>query len=106
MARSLHLLYTINHVFLPPKLPQKDDEEDRDDEALLLECERAWELFQPHVPLQESLNWSGCRTMLRKMIEMRDSSGTMVPDKIEAMIKSMSQKGISIPAYVDDILLV
>jgi len=105
MARSLHLLYTINHVFLPPKLPQKDDEEGRDDEALLLECERAWDLFQPHLPLQESSNWAGCNTMLRKMIEMRDSSGTMVPGKIEAMIKSMSQQGISMQVCVNDILL-
>jgi len=106
MARSLDLLYTINHVFLPPKLPQKEDGEGREDEALLLECQRAWELFQPHLPLQESSNWAACSAMLRKMIEMRDSSGSMIPGKIETMLKSMSQNGISIRVCLKDVLLI
>ena len=99
MAQSQDLLYIINHIFLPPKLPQKDDGEGREDVALLLECERAWELFQPHLPFHEGPNWAGCSTMLRKMLELRDASGTMIPDKVEAMLESMSQKGISIRVY-------
>jgi len=93
MLRSRVLLYIINHVFLPSKLPQKDDEEGGENEALLLECEQAWEMFQHHLLSEGKSNWASCSGMLRKMREMRDMSGAMIPHKLEEMLKSMSRNG-------------
>jgi hypothetical protein len=93
MIQSQELLYIINHVFLPPKLPQKADGEDLEDVALLGECERAWEIFQSHFPLQDGPNWTGCSIMLKNMLELRDSSGVMIPGKVEEMLESMARQG-------------
>ncbi|KAH7400360.1 hypothetical protein BKA64DRAFT_574675 [Cadophora sp. MPI-SDFR-AT-0126] len=94
MALSGDLIYIINHVFLPPKLHQQDDDEGRENEALLSGCMKAWDLFQPHIPMEERSNWAACSGMLRRMREMRNSSGTIIPNRVEDMLTSMSQNDI------------
>ena len=94
MAQAQGLSYIINHVFLPPKLPQEDDSGVDKDFALIAECEAALNSFQAHFPSHECRRWAACTRMLRKMLELRDPSGDMVPGKVEATLKSMADQGI------------
>ncbi len=51
--------FIINHVFLPPKLPQKDDSDDTKNVYLLVKLREALESFQAHIPEQQRLDASG-----------------------------------------------
>jgi hypothetical protein len=94
MAEAQALPYIINHVFLPPKLPQEDDSGVDKDSALILECEAALKSFQAHLPSHECRRWAACTRMLRKMLELRDPSGDMIAGKVEETLESMADQGI------------
>jgi hypothetical protein len=94
MAQAQSLSCIINHVFLPPKLPQEDDSGVVKDSALIVECKAALEAFQAHLPSHECRRWAACIRMLRKMLELRDPSGDMISEKVEATLESMADQGI------------
>ena len=94
MEQTQSLSYIINHVFLPPKLPQEDDSGVVEDSALIVECEAALESFQAHLPSHDCRRWAACIRMLRKMLELRDPSGDMISEKVEASLESMVDLGI------------
>jgi hypothetical protein len=55
MLLSLNLEYIITYVFLPPKLPQKDNRDPKQDLALTKEYRAALRSFE-HVSLRESVS--------------------------------------------------
>jgi hypothetical protein len=96
MAEAQALRYIINHIFLPPKLPQKDNSGTDKDIALIVEFEAALKLFQAYVPSQEQRRWAACIRMLKGMLELRDPSGDLIPEKVEAALGSMTDQGMSL----------
>lgn len=87
------LSYLIDHIFLPPKLPQKDDWHHEKDLVLLAQCEAALSAYQVH--LQDGHErWEMCTSMVRNMIEVRDNSRDMSPKRIGEKLLKMSIKGM------------
>lgn len=79
MAPAKELSYIINHVFLPPKLPQKDDSEYDKDFALGKQCEAALTIFRNLLPAQQHWKWAACTKMIRNLLVLRDPyEGTML----------------------------
>lgn len=95
MDPAQSLFYLINHVFLPPKLPQKEDSDVVQESALIEECEAALRSFQAHLPSNEHWRWAACTRMLSNMLKMRDASGDMASGKVETSLGSMVNRGIS-----------
>jgi hypothetical protein len=87
------LSYIINHVCLPPQLPQKDDSGFEQDVALLIECQAALRSYQTHLS-DESWRWVNCTGMVNNMINIGDSSGDMLPQKVKTSLKEMADSGI------------
>ena len=87
------LNYIINHVFLPPKLPQKDDGDATKSVALIEEVLAALKLFQAHVSEQEKSIWTSCLKMVGNMIHLRDHSGGLVAEEVETMLREMMDGG-------------
>jgi hypothetical protein len=75
--------YIINHVFLPPKLPQKDDSKPENDHALTEECETALRSCQNYFPRQDHRRLAACTKTLKKMLELRDLNGDMISERLE-----------------------
>lgn len=96
MDLAQRLPYIINHVFLPPELPQKDDSHADHDSALIEECEAALESFQAHFPTYTQGKLAACTKMISKMLMMRDKSGDMMSGKVEASLESMVNRGIPV----------
>lgn len=91
-SNSLH--YIINHVFLPPKLPQKDDNDVEMDFAIIEKCKEALQSFQAYISTNGDWRWAVCDKMLEKMLEMRDRSGDMTSENVEASLRSMIDRGM------------
>ena len=89
------LNYIINHVFLPPKLPQKDDSDNLMNVALIEKVINALKSFKDHVPEQEGPGWNSCIKMANHMIELRNHSGELVAGKVEIALKQMVNGGIN-----------
>ncbi|CAG8973653.1 hypothetical protein HYALB_00002219 [Hymenoscyphus albidus] len=92
MASPQSLPYIINHVFLPPKLPQKDDNDFEQDSALVQECEAALTSFQTYLPAEERWRWAGCAKMLRKILEIRCPRGDMILERLETSLAEMRER--------------
>jgi len=102
LSQSLH--YIINHVFLPPKLPQEDDSDVKEESALIEQCEEALRSFQALISPNEHERWAVCTKMLSKMLAMRDVSGDMTSGKVEASLESMTDRGISYSKMIESAL--
>jgi hypothetical protein len=87
------LLYSINHIFLPPKLPQEDDADITEDLALTEECRAALESFVAHLPPEDHSKWASCRKMLSRMLEIRDPCGDMIVENVEMSLGQMTSGG-------------
>lgn len=85
----IYLNYIINHVFLPPKLPQKNDSDDAKSASLIEELLAALRSFQTHIPEQERLEWIPCIKMVNNMLELRDHLGGLVPEKVQLTLRKM-----------------
>lgn len=99
------LKYIINHVFLPSKLPQKDDSNVGKDYSLVEEVLAALESFRAHISEQESLEWIPCTKMVRNMLQIRDHLGGLVAKEVETTLTRMVDGGTSIPASGNKIKL-
>ncbi|KAF8853528.1 hypothetical protein BDZ45DRAFT_761738, partial [Acephala macrosclerotiorum] len=78
MSSSAILEYIITHIFLPPKLPQEDDSDSKQDSALIEECREALRSFQARLPDQERWRWEAPIMMLSKMLDLRDPYGDIL----------------------------
>lgn len=97
MAISENLTYVINHVFLPPKLPQKEDDYiPEKDNAIGEHCKSAIASFRDYLPDQRSkskLKWAVCDRMIRNLLELRDPVEGAVSDKLGKYIAEMKIHG-------------
>lgn len=91
--------YQIRHVFLPPKLPQKDDEDVEKETCLIEAVLAALILFQEHISgeqqqEEERLEWSACIKMVENMLELRNRyGGGLEADKLEEKLRGMIDGG-------------
>jgi hypothetical protein len=72
------ILYILNHVFLPPKLPQEDDTETDSDIALCHLVYQASREFVGFLSPPQQQQWSVVKTMLKALLKT-----TQVLDKDE-----------------------
>jgi hypothetical protein len=93
MADADDLSYIIEHVFLPPKLPQKDDSEYWKDFTLGRHCLDALVNFRDFVPAHGK--WATCCKMVRNMLALRDPSEGMLLDGIGRSLAEMEMNGMA-----------
>ena len=94
MSSSSSLEYIITHVFLPPKLPQEDDSDPKQDLALTEQVKAALRLFQACRPDRERRRWAAPILMLSKMLGLRDTSGDILSEKVELSLEAMQGTGM------------
>ena len=87
------LNYIIDHVFLPLRLPQKDDSDDEKSISLIKELRAALNLLQAYIPDQERSGWIPCINMVNNMLELRDHFGGLVAKKVETTLRKMIDGG-------------
>ena len=87
--------YLINHVFLPPKLPQQDDSSFKNDIDLLIACGDAVDHFIDHLQASKHEKLLVCRKMIQKMHESRNPSGDLLQERIDEFLESMNVGGKS-----------
>lgn len=90
---STELDYIINHVFLPPKLPHKDDNGVEETNALIEMVLAATNLLQDHLPEQERSEWIPCMKMMRNMLELKNKSGHLIAKKLQTALRKMVDGG-------------
>ncbi|KAF9474197.1 hypothetical protein BDN70DRAFT_334295 [Pholiota conissans] len=72
------LHYILNHVFLPPKLPQSNDNEMLNKTGDLALCKLAYKAaasFPEHLPIQQRAQWATVIKMLKSLVDMVDADG-------------------------------
>jgi hypothetical protein len=89
----MDLEYIFDHVFLPPKLPQKDDSDFSKGLSLMRELEAALRSSQGYLPVHQRSDWLHCIKMIGNMLETRDECGDIVPQALEKSLKSMLDGG-------------
>ena len=93
------LQYTINHIFLPPRLPQKDDDNVKNNVALSKRVLAALQALQAYVPEQQNLEWAPYIQMVKNIIELRDEAGYLMPQAIERRLGEMSDGGMGASSH-------
>ncbi|KAK2765376.1 hypothetical protein FQN54_008222 [Arachnomyces sp. PD_36] len=88
------LVYILNHVFLPPKLPQEDDENLEGSKALLEELLTALVEFRRFSAAQELTLWSACAKMVRNIDELRNGSGGLSTERLGEALNRMTCGGM------------
>ena len=88
-----NLPYIINHVFLPPKLPQKDDSSPSRDAALAEALLEGLEAFHDLLPGPEQPQWSPLIRMIRQVLSMRDPRGGLATECVEDALEKMVGRG-------------
>ncbi len=101
MCKELN--YIINHVFLPPKLPQNNDNDVTKSAALIEKVLAALRCLQAHIPEQERSEWTTCIEMVGNMLELRDHFGGLVAEKVETKLGKMVDGGTNEPALGDEV---
>ena len=81
------ILYTLNHVFLPPKLPQEDDTRADRDVALCRFVYYASQEFTDFLSQTQQQQWSIVHQMLKTLLET-----TQVLDK-DVLVKNILRLG-------------
>ena len=86
------ILYVVNHVFLPPKLPQKDDKDTNTDRDIVL-CRlvsSASREFATFLPQPQQKRWSIVTEMLKNLL---DSTGPLDKDVLVTKISHLGDGG-------------
>lgn len=96
------LNFIINHVFLPPKLPQKDDSDDTKSASFIEELRAALRSLQAHIPEQERSEWIPCIKMIGNMLELRDHFGGLVAERVETTLRRMIDGGTNESTFGDE----
>ena len=93
------LNYIIDHVFLPSKLPQKDDSNATKGVSLVEEILTALKSLQAHVPTEERSEWIPCIEMVNNMLQVRDDYGGLVAREVGITLMGMFDGGRNVPAF-------
>lgn len=97
MGSHSRLEYIINHVILPPKLPQEDDSNTDHDVHLLQKCQAALEAFQATLPPPERSDWIPCKEMVSSLLKMRSYGGDLIEEKVKVALEEIKSGGMSSP---------
>jgi hypothetical protein len=89
----MDLMYIFNHVFLPPELPQKDDNDFSNGLRLIEELQLALISFQGYLPDHQRPHWSPCVRMVSQMLEIRGQFGSLSTQALENCLNSMLDGG-------------
>ena len=92
MHNQLH--YMICHVFLPPKLPQKNDHDGETDIALIREVKDAMAVFMTLIPIEQVQHWKPCVKMLSSMMVSYNAQGALEPQMVEDQLQQMGDGGM------------
>lgn len=92
ITAAYSLLYSINHIFLPPKPPEEDDTDIMEDLALTEEFRAALESFMAPLPPEDRLEWASSK-MLSRMLETRDPCGDMIVENVKMSLGQMTSGG-------------
>jgi hypothetical protein len=89
----MELHYLINHVFLPPQLPQKTDAAPEKDVALTKEVLNALQGFHAIEYDGHGSAFEVCISMVKKTLDSRAPIGTLLISKVKAQMGGLSDKG-------------
>ncbi len=89
------LTYIINHVFMPPKLPQANDDSAENDEALCTTAFRCAEEYVAHLPTEKLPAWRSVVSMLSRIRELYVAHNVNVFDAktVKRLLKTMIPGG-------------
>ncbi|KAK7053180.1 hypothetical protein VNI00_003799 [Paramarasmius palmivorus] len=93
MADSHHLPYVINHVFLPPKLPQHSDESAENYTGLCRTILHCAEEYSRNVANNERVRWSSIVRMLKRLCFL-EAPGGFMKENVEACLLKMKQDDV------------
>ena len=90
--RGDQLYYVVNHVFLPPKLPQEDDLDATMEHALCLLVYDAAKLYVDFLPPYQHEKWHAIVDML-KNIHLSHETEELSKGQINRSMATMQPKG-------------
>jgi hypothetical protein len=91
---SLSLLYIINHVFLPPKLPRTDDSRTTYERALIRSVKSALEQFLPQLSDREDeIGINRCIAMVDAIRTTRDGGEVLSAVSFEKELANLEPDG-------------
>ncbi|KAL4994276.1 hypothetical protein BDV10DRAFT_189152 [Aspergillus recurvatus] len=93
-------LYLFHHVFLPPKLPQKDDYNARYELILLDTVIDTLKKFRTLVPNQHRQVLGPVITMIARLREIHGSRGDLSEGKLKEALQKLDAKGGILPVHV------
>lgn len=93
MAKDSFLNYLINHVVLPPKLPQRDDSDVEKEREMVKHCLSALKSFLKLLPEEERLPWISSIKMVSKVLEMRESNGNFSATAFDTSLENLRDGG-------------
>uniref|UniRef100_A0A0W0G780 ubiquitinyl hydrolase 1 n=1 Tax=Moniliophthora roreri TaxID=221103 RepID=A0A0W0G780_MONRR len=76
------LRYAINHVFLPPKLPQEFDQTGEKDHVISKIVFDSLKVFRGHLPTEETLKWTSTGNMIENYRNLQKSDVINTSDKL------------------------
>ncbi len=94
------LLYQVNHVFLPPQVPQEDDTDLILENALVSEVLYSLSAFGESLGDARPTAIDTCLGMLRQMLNLRMPWNELHLDKLEREIHQLKSAGMCYPAVV------
>lgn len=93
---DVEMHYAINHVFLPPKLPQNGDDEHvvANEVALLRIVCTAFDTFRAHVQPSAVSAVDEAQGAIRQLCNQRDENGDVEATQLHAMFRNLCEKGM------------
>jgi hypothetical protein len=97
MAEPFPLRYIVNHIFLPPQLPQKDDQPesyayDHDLALLTYQCAARFCEEAAHSDEGLSVRWNPILAMLKNIADLNDAE-PFTADDLRDRLTSLSDGG-------------
>jgi hypothetical protein len=93
MVQRSFLEYMVHHVFLPPRLPQSDDNDVNKEQQLVERYLSSLQSFQKFLGQEERLPWQSCIKMVSKMLEMRESNGDLSAAALDLSLENLVDGG-------------
>jgi hypothetical protein len=90
-----NLQYAVNHVFLPPELPQHDDQTVAHDKFLCDHVCGSIVAYQAGLPAQESSQWDSILTMVENLGRTQEFN-VLSPETIANQISRMRHGGTAV----------
>ncbi|KIM82965.1 hypothetical protein PILCRDRAFT_819766 [Piloderma croceum F 1598] len=104
--------YVLNHVFFPPKLPQKDDFDMVKEHGLSVLVQEYAQAYKYRLPIQQQRRWESIIRMLKNLSISQDSPalseefinksiGTMIPGDTLALLIHEQNAGLIMRKFTD-----